>query len=288
MKNIINTLFAFVIVAATTLLSATVNAETVTYYHLDALGSPVAASDQNGSILWREEYAPYGDRIRVEDPTNTHGFTGKFHEEDLGLTYFGARWYDPVAGRFMGVDPVEYREGDIHSFNRYAYANNNPYKFVDPDGRMSGLAVPIAVGMFAIGTGGAVVWGQQDPQVQQDTLAKIGKWIASSGLLRKWGIMHNEDAEIPVGDLPDPLHSDETLGNRPDLGDLSDDDLVGATNNPKNDDPVKINTKTGNIVDGNSRIRELKKRANDPNSKISPDTKIRVEPYTPDDSMYHD
>ncbi len=135
MKTFINTLLTFILATATALSSATVSAETITYFHLDALGSPVAASDEAGNILWREEYAPYGDRIRVEDPANTHGFTGKFHEEDLGLTYFGARWYDPVAGRFMGVDPVEYREGDVHSFNRYAYANNNPYRFVDPDGR---------------------------------------------------------------------------------------------------------------------------------------------------------
>ncbi len=139
MKTLFNKLVALLIIMVTALSSTSVSAETITYYHLDALDSPVAASDESGNILWREEYAPYGDRIRVENPTNTHGFTGKFHEEDLGLTYFGAHCYDPVAGRFMGIDPVEYREGDIHSFNRYAYANNNPYKFVDPDGRQSVL-----------------------------------------------------------------------------------------------------------------------------------------------------
>jgi uncharacterized protein RhaS with RHS repeats len=47
----------------------------------------------------------------------------------------GARYYNPVLGRFMGVDPVGYSETNIHSHNRYTYANNNPYKFVDPDGR---------------------------------------------------------------------------------------------------------------------------------------------------------
>jgi hypothetical protein len=47
----------------------------------------------------------------------------------------GARWYDPTVGRFMGVDPAVIQAGNIHSFNRYGYANNNPYKYVDPDGR---------------------------------------------------------------------------------------------------------------------------------------------------------
>jgi RHS repeat-associated protein len=47
--------------------------------------------------------------------------------------YMQARYYDPVIGRFYSNDPLGFR--DIHSFNRYAYANNNPYKYTDPDGR---------------------------------------------------------------------------------------------------------------------------------------------------------
>jgi hypothetical protein len=43
-----------------------------------------------------------------------------------------ARYYDPVIGRFYSNDPASF--SNIHNFNRYAYANNNPYKFVDPDG----------------------------------------------------------------------------------------------------------------------------------------------------------
>ena len=46
-----------------------------------------------------------------------------------------ARYYDPVIGRFYSNDPVGFR--DIHSFNRYAYANNNPYRYIDPDGKES-------------------------------------------------------------------------------------------------------------------------------------------------------
>ena len=46
-----------------------------------------------------------------------------------------ARYYDPVIGRFYSNDPIGFR--DVHSFNRYAYANNNPYKYVDPTGMIS-------------------------------------------------------------------------------------------------------------------------------------------------------
>jgi len=44
-----------------------------------------------------------------------------------------ARYYDPVIGRFYSNDPIGFR--DVHSFNRYAYANNNPYKYTDPTGK---------------------------------------------------------------------------------------------------------------------------------------------------------
>lgn len=123
--------------------------EQVVYYHFDALGSPVAASDATGNYyLWKETYQPYGERIQKQPSAahNSRWYTGHPHEEDIGLTYMGARWYDPVVGRFMGVDPQEFTEANPHSFNRYNYANNNPYKYVDPDGRepLSNYADPQA------------------------------------------------------------------------------------------------------------------------------------------------
>lgn len=50
--------------------------------------------------------------------------------------------------------------------------------------------------------------------------------------------------------------------------------------------PIKINTRTGKVVDGNGRAYELLKRAADPSSSITQDTLIPFEPYTPDDSMF--
>jgi RHS repeat-associated protein len=112
-------------------------AEVLTYIHNDVAGNPVAATDQNGVVRWRESYRPYGERT-VNAPAaagNRQFFHGKAVDPDTGLSYFGARYYDPVVGRFMGVDPQHFDENNLHSFNRYAYANNNPYRYVDPDGR---------------------------------------------------------------------------------------------------------------------------------------------------------
>lgn len=49
------------------------------------------------------------------------------------------RYYDPIIGRFYSNDPVGFKASNPMMFNRYAYANNNPYKYIDPDGRESYL-----------------------------------------------------------------------------------------------------------------------------------------------------
>lgn len=56
------------------------------------------------------------------------------------------RYYDPVAGRFLSEDPVLTDVNSGASFNRYVYANNNPYKYIDPDGRLPILLlVPVII-----------------------------------------------------------------------------------------------------------------------------------------------
>ena len=117
--------------------------ETIIYLHNDISGSPQAATDATGNLLWKESYTPYGERT-VNSPASATGkgtnqlyFHGKKVEDLNGgvhLSYFGARYYDPSLGRFLQIDPQPFDPNNIHSFNRYAYGNNNPYKYVDPDG----------------------------------------------------------------------------------------------------------------------------------------------------------
>ena len=123
--------------------------ERVVHYHNDALGSPIAATDEQGRVMWRKSYTPYGQPIGPAAP-NEPGYTGKFEEPDLGIQNFGARWYDPRIGRFLAIDPAGFDPQNPQSFNRYAYANNNPYKYVDPDGRAAETALDvISLGLSA-------------------------------------------------------------------------------------------------------------------------------------------
>jgi hypothetical protein len=63
-----------------------------------------------------------------------------------------ARYYDPVIGRFYSNDPVDYlghmqRGNPAHGFGRYTYANNNPYKYIDPNGEFGLLGFAIGFGV---------------------------------------------------------------------------------------------------------------------------------------------
>ncbi len=106
------------------------------FTHTDALGSPVARSSSTGAVLTRTRYEPYGATAAGTNPTGI-GFTGHVNDADTGLVYMQQRYYDPIAGRFLSVDPVTTDAKTGGFFNRYVYGNNNPYKFKDPDGRAS-------------------------------------------------------------------------------------------------------------------------------------------------------
>nr|WP_223629349.1 RHS repeat-associated core domain-containing protein [Thermomonas beijingensis] len=109
---------------------------TISYFHTDALGSPIAKTNAAGAIIETSEYEPYG-RLLNRANDNRAGYTGHVMDAASGLTYMQQRYYDPGIGRFLSVDPVtaDAKSGD--NFNRYWYARNNPYTLTDPDGRWS-------------------------------------------------------------------------------------------------------------------------------------------------------
>ncbi len=104
------------------------------YQHTDALGSPVAVTNETGAVIERNHYEPYG--AIIGNPTRSGiGYTGHMMDGATGLTYMQQRYYDQSIGRFLSVDPVTANAANGSNVNRYKYAANNPFRFVDPDGR---------------------------------------------------------------------------------------------------------------------------------------------------------
>jgi len=105
------------------------------YYHGDMIGTPLVTTDDSGAEVFRGEYLPFGTEHLADGDADRYQFTGKELDEEIGLFYFHARYYDSRIGRFISVDPVGGDVGNGQSRNRYSFVENNPLAFNDPDGK---------------------------------------------------------------------------------------------------------------------------------------------------------
>ena len=105
------------------------------YYHPDHLGSSSYITNLDGEVVQHIEYVPFGE-VFVEERNNIWNtpylFNAKEFDEETGLYYYGARYYEPRLSLWMSVDPLQEKYPNIST---YCYAANNPIKFIDSDGR---------------------------------------------------------------------------------------------------------------------------------------------------------
>ncbi|MFF5898648.1 polymorphic toxin-type HINT domain-containing protein [Streptomyces argenteolus] len=108
----------------------------VSFTIADHQGSGQLAVDAAGQQLTQRRTLPFGG-IRGTRPSawpGVQGFVGGVDDsESTGLTHLSAREYDPATGRFISVDPL-LTPDDPQALNGYAYSNNSPVTFSDPDG----------------------------------------------------------------------------------------------------------------------------------------------------------
>ena len=131
--------------AALALWPTAATAQVVEFYHLDALGSVRAVTNEQGGVVEQHDYLPFGEEwcgasgfCDPAAPGQPRRFTSKERDAETGLDYFGARYYGSRIGRFTTVDPVLRRRRasfNPQTWNRYSYAANNPLRYLDPDGR---------------------------------------------------------------------------------------------------------------------------------------------------------
>ena len=108
----------------------------VYYYHRDHLGSTQSVTDEAGNITQMVEYTPWGE-VFVELRNGNSGFTtpylfnGKELDEETGLYYYGARYYDPKMSVWYSTDPMEM---DYPWVTTYGYCLGNPVNAIDSHG----------------------------------------------------------------------------------------------------------------------------------------------------------
>lgn len=127
---------------------ATVEADKINYHTPDHLGTPRILTDGFGDVISRRDFYPFGDQIidSVGNRASVFGyssadsirqkFTGYERDDESGLDFAQARYFNSSLGRFMSVDPFRgsSRVGNPQTFNSYLYTLNNPINFVDPLG----------------------------------------------------------------------------------------------------------------------------------------------------------
>lgn len=104
------------------------------FYHSDHLGSTSYITDDKANITQYDAYLPYGELLVDEHSSSEdlpYKFNGKQFDEETGLYYYGARYMNPMASIWYGVDPLAEK---YVTAGGYIYTLENPINLVDPDG----------------------------------------------------------------------------------------------------------------------------------------------------------
>ncbi|WP_238115724.1 RHS repeat domain-containing protein, partial [Vibrio cincinnatiensis] len=127
-------------------------------YQCDHLGTPLRLVTPEGDVVWQAHYETWGEaKIAIERVVNPLRFQGQYYDDETGLHYNLARYYDPRTGRFIQPDPI----GLLGGLNHYQYAPN-PVMWVDPHGLCAKEESP------------AIKAGVNDTQPQQPMFYAMG------------------------------------------------------------------------------------------------------------------
>lgn len=109
-------------------------------YLLDGLGTPIAMTSAEGLIVVRYRVDAWGNPVAtVGDSANIFGFTGYPVDDETGLYYANARYYDSELGAFLSEDPAQGDPMQPVTLHPYLYGNGNPLIYLDRDGRTAEL-----------------------------------------------------------------------------------------------------------------------------------------------------
>ena len=104
------------------------------FYHSDHLGSTSYITDDHANITQYDAYLPYGELLVDEHSSSEdmpYKFNGKQFDEETGLYYYGARYLNPMASIWYGVDPLAEK---YVSISPYSYCKSSPMNYIDEKG----------------------------------------------------------------------------------------------------------------------------------------------------------
>ncbi len=192
-------------------------------YHHDQVNSVIAVSDHNGKSEFTKTADPFGAAYPKQNTDSiTMQYTGRPLDEETGLYYYRARYYDPEIGRFISEDPIGFAGG----INFYAYVGNNPLIYNDPTGNLrsvydlgrdsihllaNGASVVLGAGMMALGGAGTVF---------PEPVTTVGGIAMFAGGTVLWGTGVDGYSEAIVNIVDNVMDWDNGTSDRVKLQDL--------------------------------------------------------------------
>ncbi len=111
------------------------NKNTTTYFLYNGHGDVVQTVDEAGTLQNQYDYDIWGNpTLTIETTSNAIRYAGEFLDNETGLYYLRARYYDPYIGRFISEDSYWGEDSNPLSLNLYTYCENDPIRHVDPSG----------------------------------------------------------------------------------------------------------------------------------------------------------
>jgi len=189
----------------------------VNYVYADHSGNICLITDAQGQEIGRCEYQPFGaelGRLNMED--YRYRFSGEEQEQLTGIYYYGARFHDQVAGRWLTLDPVP-----SNHTSPYSFVYDNPLVYSDPNGEFPWLVAALAAA-------GATYGGYQAHQHGQNWF--LGA-LAGAGLgaLGGVGITAYGFGSLGMSIAGGAIGTEIGIGNQASVGDLWKYTLAGAT-----------------------------------------------------------
>jgi len=146
----------------------TIPIDHIYYIHTDHVGSYCAITNEEGQVVQRNSFDPWGNYAFTSPYSNSHqheepgrnidtlpglsfpitarGFTGHEHYPFFKIINMNGRLYDPVIARFFSPDKYVANSSFTQDFNRYTYCRNNPLMYTDPDGEFIDLIIGTVMG----------------------------------------------------------------------------------------------------------------------------------------------
>ena len=113
-------------------------------------GDVIHIIDESGSIVTTYTYSAFGEVLSVTGTLastigarNPFRYRSYYYDTETGWYYLNSRYYDPTVGRFINADGIIGANGGIVGYNMFAYCNNNPIMYADPNGESLLLIVGI-------------------------------------------------------------------------------------------------------------------------------------------------